>query len=553
MAATTTSRCRHAGAVIAETLAVHGVRRVFVVPGESYLALLDGLHDTDVDVVVCRQEGGAAYMADATARMGAPVGVAAVTRGPGAANAFVGVHSAWQDAVPLVLLVGLVPVRDRGRESFQEFDLRAWFGTQTKRVLVLEEAGRAGELVAEAIRVARSGRPGPVVVGLPEDVLAAATSAPATPPQASSTAELSEASRRAVLGALRNAERPVLLLGGHGWTPTTAGRITAFAERNRIPVVHEWRSSDRVPFRSRANVGWLGYGARPTALDIVQTADVIVCVGTLLGDVATDGGSVTTAADATVIAMHPDHELLGTYLRVHLHHAVPIESAVAALHDADLGRQDDWEARLDAAHAAYLIDSSPSSAVERPAPKPGTVRMDEVMAELIARMPNDALVTFGAGNHTSWAQRWFPTAVFPSMLSVRNGSMGYSVPAAVAAALAAPERLVVTIAGDGELLMNGQELATATQEGAAILAIVMDNAGYGTIRSHQERDFPDRPSGTALRNPDFAALARAMGAHAETIAGSSAVVPAVERALAAVAAGGSALLHVMVDPAVAVV
>ena len=544
---------RHAGAVIAQSLAAHGVRRLFAVPGESYLALLDGLYDAAVDTVVCRQEGGAVYMADATSRMGDGIGVAAVTRGPGAANAFVGIHTAWQDAIPLVLFVGLIPVADRGRESFQEFDPHAWFGTQSKRVLILEDPDRAGEIVAEAFRVAASGRPGPVIVGLPEDVLAAPTSAlVASPRRDTATAGLGDARRRELLDTLRRAERPLLYLGGHGWSPESAAQLTSFAEDNRIPVVHEWRSSDRIPFRSPAHAGWLGYGARPTATRLMEDADVVVCLGAVPGDVATLGGGLTPSADSTVIALLADPDLVGTYVEVDLHMPVTVAAAAAALVGVDLGRGDDWTGRTADAHSAYLADSSPHPPETRRATAPGTARMDDLMAALIERLPDDAVVTFGAGNHTSWAQRWFPTRVFPSLLSPRNGSMGYSIPSAVAAALAAPERLVVSIAGDGELLMNGQELATAVQERAPLLAVVMDNGGYGTIRTHQQREYPGRESGTALENPDFAAVARGYGAHAETVVDTADIAGALDRSLDAVAAGRPALIHIIVDPAIAV-
>ncbi|MBB3192327.1 thiamine pyrophosphate-dependent enzyme [Halomonas cerina] len=363
---------KHAGQAIVDSLALHGVERTFVVPGESYLAVLDGLYASEIDTVVCRHEGGAAYMAEAHGKLTGQPGVAMVTRGPGAANAFVALHTAWQDAVPMVLFVGLIPVADRMRESFQEFDPHAWFGTQCKRVFVLDEAERASEVVAEAFFAACSGRPGPVVIGLPEDVIT--------------------------------------------------------------------------------------------------------------------------------------HEVAGE-----LHPVLP-------------------------------------AVPELPETRPGTAHMSAVVGELVKRLPADAIYSFGAGNHCAWAQRYLPTRTFPSQLSTRNGSMGYSVPAAVAASLESPERLCVVVAGDGEFMMNGQEIATAMQHGATMLILVMDNGQYGTIRAHQEMHFPERVSGTQLANPDFAALCRAYGGHGETVTANDQAEAAIERALAAVTGRRQpALVHVHTD------
>ena len=547
-----TPPARHAGHLIADTLAGHGVDRVFGVPGESFLALLDGLYDTGISVVVTRHEGGAAYMAEATGRMTGTPGVAMVTRGPGAANAFVAIHSAWQDGVPLILFVGLIPVADRGRESFQEFDPNAWFGTQAKRVLVLESPDRAGEIVAEAFHVATSGRPGPVIIGLPEDVLAAATAVAAAPKRPVAEGSISPAQLATLTNALASAERPLLYVGGQGWSVEASAQLAAFAERNSIPVLQEWRASDRLAFTSPSNAGWLGYGATARTSTLLDDADVLVCIGAVLTDVASAGYTLRQNLSKVTHVITLDLELLGSSGPVASQVAASPAAAVEAFASVDLGRAGDWRERTDAQHAEYMAESTiPAGIADARPTRAGTAHMGQVVSAVYGRLPEDALITFGAGNHTSWAQRYFPTNTFPSVLGVRNGSMGYSIPAAVAASLVAPERTIISIAGDGEFLMNGQELATAVQEGGRFLVIVMDNGEYGTIVSHQERTYPGRPSGTALKNPDFAALATALGAHGERIDSDDLIEAAVDRAFAALDAGIPALLHVVVDRTIA--
>ncbi len=573
----------HAGSAIARSLEAHGVRRVFSVPGESYLALLDGLHDTDIHNVVCRQEGGAAYMAEAHGKLTGEPGVALVTRGPGAANAFVAVHTAWQDATPLVLFVGLVPLADRGRESFQEFDPHAWFGTQTKRVLVLDDPARASELVAEAFFAARSGRPGPVVVGLPEDMVAAPFDGALFPPLPVAEGAVSPRDLEAVTSLLREARRPLLVIGGERWTPEAARAVTGFAERNCLPVAPEWHAADRVPTTSPAHIGALAFGTPEHGMRMLEEADVVVSIGTVLGDVTTGGFQVRQRVDAVNVVVSLDPALRGRSGPV-THHvlAAPAEFATAVA-ELDLGGQDRWGDWARAGRRAFLdeltrvgaltaaragdgvassTEGSGNASTTGPATAPSTshpadptdadrhapARMSAVL-QAVAERTHDVLHTLGAGNHGAWA-RFLPVRRHPGELAPRNGSMGYSVPAAVAASLEDPSRTIVALAGDGELLMNGQELATAAQEGARFLVVVMDNGQFGTIRGHQERHFPDRVSGTQITNPDFAGLARAYGGHAETVRHDDDAVPAVERALEAVAAGTFALIHVVVDPAV---
>ncbi|MFF2328167.1 MULTISPECIES: thiamine pyrophosphate-dependent enzyme [unclassified Streptomyces] len=546
------ARTRSAGHAIVESLALHGVRRVFAVPGESYLDLLDGLRDSDITTVVCRHEGGAAYMAEAHGKLTGEPGVAMVTRGPGAANAYVAVHAAWQDATPLVLFVGLIPSDHRDREAFQDFDPRAWFGTQVKRVLLLDQPERASELVAEAFFAARSGRPGPVVVGLPEDII----TRPAPPELHPALPVTDGAVAPAELDELRElfvrAERPLILAGGPRWTPRAAARLTAFAERHRIPVAQDWRASDRVPFDSPVNAGQLGYGRLDSLARRVEEADLLLCVGGVLTDVPSDGYTLRQSPSSTTVVASIDTSLRGRSGGLTRQILAAPDTFTEALAGLDLTGHPAWtrwasEAREEQARHAVL-PAEVRTGAGLPATAPGTAHMTSVVAELVERLPDDAVYTFGAGNHCIWAQRYLPTRVFPSQLSMRNGSMGYSVPAALAASLESPDRLTVAIAGDGEFLMNGQEMATAVQYGAAFLVILMDNRQYGTIREHQERHYPGRISGTQLANPDFSAYAAAFGAHGETVTADEQAAAAVERALKAVTQERRpAVIHVVVD------
>lgn len=541
----------HAGQAIIDSLALHGVKRVFAVPGESYLAVLDGLHGASIETVVARQEGGAAYMAEAHGKFTGDPGVAMVTRGPGAANAYVAVHSAWQDGTPMVLFVGLVPIADRMRESFQEFDPNAWFGTQAKRVFVLDEPSRASEVVAEAFFAARSGRPGPVVVGLPEDVITQEFTGALVNPLPVAEGAVSARELEAITAALTGAEKPLLFVGGQRWTPEAAAAITRFAEANGIPVAQDWHASDRIPFSSTVNIGSLGYGRSAAAATMFDEADVLVAVGTLPTDVPTDGFTLRQRPDAVNYLVSIDTTLRGRSGAVTAHVVASPVAFAEAVDGVQLGRAVSWDSWRAPGRDAQTAVSTIGGADSLPATREGTAHMSAVIGELLAHLPADTVNTLGAGNHTAWAQWFIPTEVFPSQLATRNGSMGYSIPSAVAASLESPERLVVSVCGDGEFLMNGQEMATAAQYGAAMLVIVMDNCQFATIRDHQEHHFPGRVSGTQLSNPDFAAFARAFGGHGETVTSDDQAAGAVERALKAVTEQRKpALIHVITDQAI---
>lgn len=538
----------HVGAAIAASLAAHNVPRAFLVPGESFLPVLDGLYDSPVEAIVCRHEGGATYMAEAHGKATGQPGVAMVTRGPGAANAYVGIHTAWQDATPLVLFVGLIPTSDRDRESFQEFDPKAWFGSQAKQVFVLDDPSRASRVVAEAFFQAQQGRPGPVIVGLPEDVLHQEFTGTIHPPIPVAEGALSDDHLDLLSRELSHAERPLIFAGGPRWTPETAEKITRFAEEHRIPIIQDFRAADRVPFDSPANAGWLGYGRDPRAAQLLEAASLVIEIGAVLGDVPTDGYTLRQSPQARNIAINPDTSLRG--------HSVPLESHIVAspvafaealdrLSVEGTEQRGEW---FDSAHANHLdFATLPEPADYRPGEE-GTAHMEAILAALHEQLPKDSIYTFGAGNHCIWAQQFLRSSVYPSQFSVRNGSMGYSIPAAVSTKLEFPERTVVTVAGDGEYLMNGQELATALQYGAPFLIIVMSNGEFGTIRDHQKKHFPDRVSGTQLVNPDFAAVARGFGAHGELVTDDTQAPEAVARALHAIANDGvPALINVITD------
>jgi acetolactate synthase-1/2/3 large subunit len=541
--AQTTAR-KSAGHVIVDSLVAHGVERTYVVPGESYLDVLDGLHESSIETVVCRHEGGAAYMAEADGKMNPVPGVAMVTRGPGAANAHVGLHTSWQDSTPMVLFVGLIPFEHRDKEAFQEFDPHAWFDSGAKRVMVLDHAERASEIVAEAMFAASSGRPGPVVVGLPEDIIRVEIDAALHPPIPVATGGMTVQDWKALRDGLSGAQKPLFVTGGNDWTCEGAAGLTAWLEEHHLPAAAEWRTEGTVPFDSPSYVGPIGYGRPKLTFEMLEETDLLVFVGTVPGDVITNGFLVRQDWNKKNFLVTIDPALRGR--------SGPVSYQIVAKPDVfvrDLVRIDlpakpewkEWTARL----RAKQVEFSTPVPTE---PGEGPARMDTMMAHLVASLPTDAMVTFGAGEHTNFAHRYFPTQGYASMISARNGSMGYSVPSAVAASLRFPGRRVVTIAGDGEFLMNGQELATAAQYGATPLVIVMDNQEYGTIRTHQERDYPHRISGTQLKNPDFALMAQAFGGFGVRVESNADIPAALDSALRAIDEDGTfALIHLIVE------
>ena len=535
---------KSAGHVIVDTLVAHGVKRTYVVPGESFLDVLDGLHESDIETVVCRHEGGAAYMAEADGKMNQVPGIAMVTRGPGAANAHVGLHTAWQDSTPMVLFVGLIPFEHRDREAFQEFDIKSWFDTGAKRVMVLDHAERASEIVAEAMFAAMNGRPGPVVVGLPEDIIREQIEPTLHPEIPVAQGGMTVTDWKALKSALKDAEKPLFVVGGNDWTQEGATALSNWLEDHHIAAAAEWRCEGIVPFDSPSYVGPIGYGRPKPTYDLLEETDLLIFVGTVPGDVITDGFLVRQDWSKKNFLVTIDPSLRGRSGAVSHQIVAKPDVFVRDLVMMDLPVKAEWKTWTERMRA----EQEKFAALPPAEPTAGQARMDTLMSNMVRGLPEDAMVTLGAGEHTNWAHRYFPTQQYASMLSARNGSMGYSIPSAIAASLAHPGRRVVTIAGDGEFLMNGQELATAAQYGATPLVIVMDNQEYGTIRTHQERHYPERISGTQLKNPEFALMAQAFGGFGIKVENDADVPAALEAALKAIDEQKTfALIHLVVE------
>jgi acetolactate synthase I/II/III large subunit len=536
---------RSGGHLLADQLVLHGTDVAFCVPGESYLTVLDGLyaHRHRVRLITARHEAGAANMADAYGKLTGRPGVCLVTRGPGAMQAAVGVHTAAQDSTPMILLVGQVARAARGREAFQEIDLRAVFGTLAKDVFEIDDARRIPELLQRAFAVATSGRPGPVVIGIPEDmqrdavdVADAAPFRPALP--AAATAEVERL--HALLAA---AERPLVVLGGSQWSQSAADALQAFAEASAVPVAASLRRQDHLDNESPAYVGDFGLGIAPQLPEAVAASDLVVLLGTRFGELESGGYrylGIPRRSAGRLVHVHADAAELGRVYQPDLAIAATAASVVGAL--AELGPLPASAART--AHATEL-----RAAFERwttPAPRGlGGVDLALAVARVREVVPPDTIVTNGAGNYTAFVHRYHRHRRYGTQVAPTSGAMGYGLPAAVAAQAVHPGRRVLAFAGDGCFMMASPELATAVQERLPLVVLVADNGMLGTIRMHQERQFPGRVAGTALRNPDFVAMARSFGCHAERVDDTAGFVPAFERALAA---GTTALLHLVCDP-----
>jgi acetolactate synthase I/II/III large subunit len=532
---------RTGGQILVDQLIIQGVERLTCVPGESYLAVLDALHDASIDVLVCRNEGGAAMMADAYGKLTGRPGVCFVTRGPGATNASPGVHIAAQDSTPMILFIGQVARHMREREAFQEVNYKQFFGGMAKWVVEVDDPARFPELIARAFRVAMQGRPGPVVVALPEDVLveeaqvADATKVEAVeiwpgPPQ---IAEL-----KALVAA---AERPIVLLGGSRWTDEARRNMIVWSERFGLPVATSFRRAPLFPPDHPNYAGDLGIGPNPKLADRVKNADVLVMVGARLSEMPSSSYSLVEIPTPRQKLVHvfPASEELGRVYQPTLAIQAtpgPFAAAVASIPEAPaIGAT----AEAAAAHAEYLEWS------ETPRELPGAFQYGEVIVWLRDRLPADAVICNGAGNFTIWIHRYYRFRELGTQLAPTSGSMGYGPPAAVLAKRQFPDRVVVALAGDGDFLMNGQEFATAVQYDIPVIMVVLDNSMYGTIRMHQERHYPTRVTATHLRNPDFAALGRDFGGFGERVVRTEDFAPAFERALSS---GKPAILHCIVDP-----
>ncbi|MFM7349459.1 MAG: thiamine pyrophosphate-binding protein [Erythrobacter sp.] len=509
--ATRPEETRAAAALLVDCLAEQGATRIFTVPGESFLAVLDALPDRpEIDVVTCRQEGGVSFMACADGALTGRPGIAFVTRGPGATNASIGVHVAHQDSQPMILFVGDVDRGMQGREGFQEVDFPAFFGPIAKWAARIDDPARIPEYVARAFAVAISGRPGPVVLALPEDMLVEQVPAALKPrPMALRPAQaVCPDAMNALFDMIADAASPVAIVGGAGWNAKAREHFQAFAERIGLPVATAFRRQDAIAPSSPVYAGSLGYGPNPKLVERVRQADLVIAVGARLGEATTEGYTLPTLEHPgqLLVHVHPDPDELGRVYRTDLALCCSIDefAECAALWEdegvipfgAGAEAHRDWEAWA--------------------TPQPSDLRMDlaACVAAMRAALPADTIIANGAGNFAGWWHRYWRYDAYPGQLAPTCGAMGYGVPAGIAAALRFPERTVVAVAGDGDFLMNGQELATAAQHSADLIVVVVDNGAYGTIRMHQEREYPGRVSATQLANPDFAKLGQAYGAWA---------------------------------------
>ena len=532
---------RNGGRILIDGLAAQGTDLVFGVAGESYLAALDAMADTGgLRFVACRQEGGAAMMAEAYGKLKGRPGVAFVTRGPGATNAAAGVHVASQDGTPMLLLVGQVARGMRGREAFQELDYRAVFGTMAKWVAEADDPARLPELIRRAYATAMNGRPGPVVLALPEDVLRL-------------TADVADAKRvepaamapgagpiEAIARRLAAARRPLVVVGGGGWSQAGVDGLARFLEAWHLPAAAAFRRQGLVDNRRTSYAGHLGIAPDPRLVERVEAADLLLVLGARLGEMTT-GGYELLGLDRrpqVLVHVHPDPLELNRVYAADLAVCAGMNATAAALAALPPPERVAWEGEAEAAHAAYLAFTAPTRV-------PGRLQLPELVAHLAERLPPHAIVTNGAGNYAAFLNRFHRYKGFGSQLAPTSGSMGYGLPAAVAAKLVHKDRPVVAFAGDGCLMMTVQELATAVQHDAAVVVVVVNNGMLGTIRMHQERDYPGRVVGTDLQNPDFVAMARAFGAEAFRVERTEDFPRALDAALDA---KRPALIEVVVDP-----
>ncbi len=531
---------RTGGQILVDQLVAQGVERLYCVPGESYLAALDALHDAPLAVVVCRQEAGAAMMALTEGRLTGRPGVCFVSRGPGATNAAHGVHIAEHDSAPMILLVGQVERGMRGRGAFQEMDYRAFFGSTAKWASEVDDPARIPEIVQRAFHTAMQGRPGPVVVALPEDVLseaAAVADAPRVEPAPIWPGQTQMAELQKLLWA---AKSPIAIVGGGGWSERAGAALLRFAERFELPVAASFRRASLIDNGHEAYVGEIGIGPNPKLKGRIEAADLVLLVGGRMAETPSQSYTLLGVPEPrqALVHVHADAEEIGRVYHPRLGIVATPPAFAAALEGLQPPNAIAWSEAARAARAEYLAWS------DAPPAHPGRVQLGQIMLQLREAAP-DAIFANGAGNFAIWPGRFLRFRRFNQQLAPISGSMGFGVPAAVAAKRVSPERTVVAFSGDGDFLMNGQEFATAVQYELPIVVIVVDNGMFGTIRMHQEREYPGRVSATALRNPDFAALARAFGGHGERIEETSEFLPAFTRALGS---GKPAILHVKVDP-----
>jgi acetolactate synthase-1/2/3 large subunit len=530
---------RTAARILVDQLVVQGVERATCVPGESYLSVLDALIGSGIDLLTCRAEGGAAMMAEAYGKLTGRPGICFVTRGPGATNASPGLHIAAQDSTPMILFVGQIERGMRDREAFQELDYRATFGAIAKWVVEIDDPARIPEIIARAFRVAMQGRPGPVVIALPEDMLdELADVADAPRVEAAETAP-APADIEALARLLAGAKQPVAIVGGSRWTAEARDAMVEFAHRFDLPVAAQFRRAPLFPATDPNFIGDLGLGTNPKLIERVKAADLVLLIGGRMSEIASQSYTLFDIPGGAqkLVHVHPDPMELGRVYQPTLAiNATPPAFFAALKH---IEAKPTWGVVREQANADYRAWSDDAPAV------PGDFQYGQAMMWLRDRLPADAIICNGAGNFASWIHRYYRFRDFGTQLAPTSGSMGYGLPAGVLAKRQKPDSIVVTMAGDGDFLMNGQEFATAVHHGIPLIVVLIDNGIYGTIRMHQERHFPGRLSATNLTNPDFAALAKAYGGHGETVRTTAEFAPAFERALAS---GKPAILHCHLDP-----
>jgi acetolactate synthase-1/2/3 large subunit len=540
---TTQTKSRSGAEVLVDALKINAVERIFCIPGESFLAALDALYDrNEISLVICRNEGGAAYMAEAEGKLTGRPGVCFVTRGPGATNASGGLHVAMQDSTPMILLIGQIARKDLDREAFQEIDYRRMFSEVAKWVAQIDDADRIPEYLNRAFSVATSGRPGPVVLALPEDMLVDQTeSHDANPWQIVKTSPATTDIER-VDEMLATAEKPLIIVGGSGWSDATRLQLQEYTQSRSIPVTNSFRCQDFFDNEHPNYIGDLGLGVNPALTRRLQESDCLLVIGARLGEMTTGGFSLINIPNPTqrLIHVHAGAEELGHIYQPELAINASSDRFIAALAAVDFAAQAQTgrDTAIASAHQDYL-DWNRSISVA------GEVQFSDIIHSVRNHSGDDTIICNGAGNNTGWLHRFFRYRSYRTQLAPTSGTMGYGLPAAIAAKLRYPDRCVVAVAGDGDFMMNGQELATAMQYQANIIVIVVNNGIYATIRMHQEREYPHRVIGTDMINPDFVALARAYGAHGELVVKTDDFEAAFERSKAA---GKPALIEVRLDP-----
>ncbi|MFO7804806.1 MAG: thiamine pyrophosphate-binding protein [Paracoccaceae bacterium] len=533
---------RHGGKILTDHLESLDVKRVFSVPGESYLAVLDGLHDSGIHNVVCRHEGGAAMMAEAYGKMTGQPGICFVTRGPGACNASAGVHVAMQDSTPMVLFVGQIDNRQTDRETFQEVDYKAMFGDLAKWVAQVDHIERLPEYIARAFRIALTGRPGPVVIALPENVLSDTSDVPNHGGGRNVTVPTDKKAFEAMVAELQTAKRPLIVVGGSSWDKGASSVLEQFAETTGLPVVASFRRQDYLDNRHSHYAGDLNVGVNPKLAQRVRDADCLLLLGTRFGDIDTQGYTLVNPADPqkTILHCHAAPGEVGRVYGADVGIAAPATIGIHTLwqcvmNDDPWDNHRDWTASARADYEDWIT----------PQESPGAVKQEQVIRWLSDNLPEDAILTNGAGNYAAWLHRYFTYKRYGTQLAPTSGSMGYGFPAAISASLQYPDRTVVCLAGDGCFQMTLNEMSTAVQHGAKPIVIVMNNGRYGTIRMHQEKTYPGRVSGTELTNPDFAALAQAYGGFGAVVERQEDFAAAFE---AAQASGTVAVVECRLDP-----